>query len=166
MKYTVDESRDWYNALPAKRSAAAMIVRHGETVLMVKDDYKDAMTFPGGVIDPEESPLAAALRETEEETALRIPREATTFFTVAYISPVNGFLDRYQFFFIADVSDDLKATALAVPGIEYDAWVPVSQIGEKAGGRPTYLAIQEMLLSGKVIPYIEAEKKGVAPWQT
>lgn len=166
MKYTIDESRDWYNALPTKRSAAAMIVRHGDTVLMVKDDYKDAMTFPGGVIDPEESPLTAAIRETEEETGLHIPQEAVAFFTVAYVSPVNGFLDRYQFFFATEVSDEVKATALAVPGIEYDTWVPVSQIGEKAGNRPTYVAIQEMLMSGNVIPYIEAQKKGVAPWQT
>jgi 8-oxo-dGTP pyrophosphatase MutT (NUDIX family) len=143
-----------------------MIVRHGDTVLMVKDDYKDAMTFPGGVIDPEESPLAAAIRETEEETNLQIPEEATHFFTVAYVSPVNGFMDRYQFFFVTDISDDVKEKAAVVAGIEYDEWIPIGQIGEKAGNRPTYVAIQEMLLSGNVVPYFEASTKGVAPWQT
>lgn len=166
MKYTLEQSREWYNALPAKRSAAAMIIRHGDTVLMVKDDYKDAMTFPGGVIDPEESPFTAAIRETKEETNLEIPKEATRFFAVAYVSPVNGFMDRYQFFFITEVSDDIKEQASVVVGIEYDEWIPIDQIGEKAGNRPTYVAIQEMLVSGNVVPYFEASTKGVAPWQT
>lgn len=164
-KYTVDQSREWYNALPGKKSAAALIVRHNDTVLMVKDDYKDAMTFPGGVIDPDESPLDAAIRETVEETKLVIPSESTSFFTVAYVPPVNGFMDRYQFFFIADIDDDMKATAMTVPGIEYDDWVPLSQIAERAA-RPTYAVIQEMLQSGNSIPYFEALKRGVGPWQT
>lgn len=164
-KYTVDQSREWYNALPGKKSAAAMIVRHGDTVLMVKDDYKDAMTFPGGVIDPDESPLDAAVRETMEETQLVIDIEAVHFFTMSYVPPINGFMDRYQFFFIADIDDETKAMTMTVPGIEYDDWVPVAHIGEKAA-RPTYDAIQEMLLTGNVIPYFEAKKKGVGPWQT
>ena len=166
MKYTVEESREWYNALPAKRSAAAMIVRRGDTVLMVKDDYKDAMTFPGGVIDPEESPLSAAIRETHEETNIQIPHETARFFTVAYVSPVNGFMDRYQFFFIADISDETQAESSVVAGIEYDEWIPIAEIAEKAGSRPTYVAIQDMLTSGNVTPYIEAPRKGATPWQT
>lgn len=166
MKYSIEESRDWYNSLPAKRSAAAMIVRRGNTVLMVKDDYKDAMTFPGGVIDPEESPLVAAVRETQEETKLSIIVDEAHFFTVAYVAPVNGFMDRYQFFFETIVADETPVASDEVAGIEYQQWVPVSEIGQKAGGRPTYLAIQHMLESGIVIPYIEAPKKGVAPWQT
>lgn len=166
MKYTIEESREWYNALPTKRSAAALIVRRGDTVLMVKDDYKDAMTFPGGVIDPEESPLTAAIRETYEETNLQITHEAVRFYTVAYVAPVNGFMDRYQFFFIADISDEMQTNASVIAGIEYDEWIPITEIAEKAGSRPTYVAIQEMLTSGNVAPYIEASTKGVAPWQT
>ena len=114
-KYTVDQSREWYNALPGKKSAAALIVRHNDTVLMVKDDYKDAMTFPGGVIDPDESPLDAAIRETVEETKLVIPSESTSFFTVAYVPPVNGFMDRYQFFFIADIDEEKEIIYLNLP---------------------------------------------------
>lgn len=165
-KYTIDESRNWYNNLPAKRSAAAMIVRDGDTVLMLKDNYKEALTFPGGVIDPDESPLMAALRETHEETGLIIPMESARFVTVAYVPPINGFFDRYQFFFVADAASDSRASLVAVEGVEFVEWVPIAQLGQKAGGRPTYNAIQEMLSTGTIIPYFEAHKKGVAPWQT
>ena len=166
MKYTIDESRNWYNKLPAKRSAAAMIVQSGDRILMVKDNYKEAMTFPGGVIDPEESPLQAAIRETQEETGVVIPEESVRFFTVAYVPPINGFFDRYQFFFMTVAEDNIKTHTEVVEGVEYIEWVAISELAKKAGGRPTYVTIQNMLENNSVAPYFEAHKKGLAPWQT
>lgn len=167
MKYTVDESRSWYNKLPAKRSSAGMIVRRGDMVLMVKDDYKPAMTFPGGVIDPDEAPRHAAVRETAEETGLQLTEETVEFFTMAYVPEKDGFLDRYHFFFyvrIADEIDDVVHDA----SIEYVQWVPIDAIAEKAGNRPTYIAIQHMLQTGETQPYFEIAKGKEAPklWQT
>ncbi|MBI3889580.1 NUDIX hydrolase, partial [Candidatus Saccharibacteria bacterium] len=63
-RYTLESSREWYNNLPGKRASAAMVIRYDGKILMVKDDYKPAMTFPGGNIDPNESAKVAAIRET------------------------------------------------------------------------------------------------------
>ena len=168
MKYTIDESRNWYNALPSKRSSAAVIIRFEDLVLMVKDDYKDALTFPGGVIDPGESPTQAALRETAEEVGLVLDPRMVDFYSTGYIPETNGFLDRYHFFFIVTIGQEQKQAVQPDDGIEYSEWVPLTEIGAKAGGRPTYTALQHMLTSGQAVPYFEVNKdrEGGAPWRT
>jgi ADP-ribose pyrophosphatase YjhB (NUDIX family) len=167
-KYTVDESRDWYNGLPSKRSSAGMIVRHNDAILMVKDDYKPAMTFPGGVIDPNEAPRHAAIRETHEETNVKLEHSDVQYFTVGYIPENNGFQDRYHFFFITTIGDEAKQAIAHEKSIEYFAWVPVDEIAERAGNRPTYVAIQHMLQTNQPIPYFEVTKheEGNRPWRT
>lgn len=167
-KYTLEQNRNWYNDLPAKRSSAGMIVRHGDTILMIKDDYKPAMTFPGGVIDPNEAPRAAAIRETLEEANLVLKESEVQFFTVGYVPKNNGFLDRYHFFFMVELGDDSKQVITHEKSIEYYDWVPVAEIAARAGNRPTYSAIQKMLETGTTIPYFEVikEEEGQQPWQT
>jgi ADP-ribose pyrophosphatase YjhB (NUDIX family) len=168
MKYTIDENRNWYNALPAKRSSSGMVVRHNDTVLMVKDDYKPAMTFPGGVIDPNESPASAAIRETFEEVGLQLDPDDVTFFSVGYIPEKSGFLDRYHFFFATTISNVTKRATAHEKSIEYVEWVPVDQIAARSGDRPTYVALQHMLTHGSAEPYFEISenKEGGQPWQT
>ena len=154
-QYTIDQSRDWYNNLPGKRTSAAIIVRHNGRILMVKDDYKPAMTFPGGNIDPEEGAKAAAIRETREEVGIDLSPEEVVFHSVAYISEHKGFKDRFHFYFLADVSDDVAATMKLEKGIEYHKWVEPKMIGELAGGRLSYVELQTMLVSDTTIPYFE-----------
>jgi 8-oxo-dGTP pyrophosphatase MutT (NUDIX family) len=42
-------------------------------VLLVRPSYKPGWDIPGGVVEPGESPLVAATRETEEEIGLALP---------------------------------------------------------------------------------------------
>ncbi|HZG68460.1 MAG TPA: NUDIX domain-containing protein [Herpetosiphonaceae bacterium] len=53
--------------------ACVVIVEHNQ-LLMVRQTYQGRTfwTFPGGSIEPEETPEAAAIRETKEETCLEI----------------------------------------------------------------------------------------------
>ncbi|MFZ1360596.1 MAG: NUDIX hydrolase [Candidatus Saccharimonadales bacterium] len=142
--YTVEESRDWYNNLPGKRVSAATIIRRDDTVLMVKANYRDWWTFPGGVVDPGESPLRAAIRETHEEVGLQYREDEATFFSVNYIPEVNGFSDRIQFFFELPLAHDQQVT-LAVGEIEAYEWVAVQDIGVRATGRASYAYVQQKL---------------------
>lgn len=153
MKYTLESSREWYNNLPGKRASAAMVIRWSGKVLMVKDDYKPAMTFPGGNIDPDESAKAGAIRETFEEVGIELRPEDVVFHSVAYISEHHGFKDRFHFFFIADFADE--PTVKTESGIEYVKWVAPDEIGEAANGRKTYVELQKMLCSDTTIPYFE-----------
>ena len=155
MKYTLESSREWYNNLPGKRTSAAVIVRYDGKILMVKDDYKSAMTFPGGVIDPDESAKTAAIRETREEVGLDLDPAQVEFHSVAYVPKKNGFNDRFQFFFLADIDAETAALVSPESGIEYYAWVEPFEVGTRAGGRGTYVELATMLSSGLSVPYFE-----------
>jgi len=53
-------------------AAGAVVVRKGPEVLMVHRPKYDDWSFPKGKVDRGEHPLAAAVREVEEETGLRV----------------------------------------------------------------------------------------------
>jgi 8-oxo-dGTP pyrophosphatase MutT (NUDIX family) len=64
----------YYASLPRTRgAAAALLLDELGRVLLVKPTYKDGWFLPGGVIEAGESPLAACVRECEEELGL-VPR--------------------------------------------------------------------------------------------
>ena len=52
-----------------------MIENEQGELLIVKSDYKDHWSLPGGIVDPGESPLKAAVREVEEEVGIKIDAE-------------------------------------------------------------------------------------------
>ena len=66
---------DFYASLPRKRMAAGLLLRDGAgRALLVRPRYKSNWEIPGGVVEADESPRAAVLREIDEELGLsRIP---------------------------------------------------------------------------------------------
>lgn len=79
-------------------SSAAMIIENatGEA-LIVKASYKPYWTFPGGIVDEDESPLDAACRETFEEVGLRVEPDSAEFVLAAYRR--SSIAQSYQFVF-------------------------------------------------------------------
>ncbi|WP_073265807.1 NUDIX domain-containing protein [Cryptosporangium aurantiacum] len=64
---------DYTATLPTKRAAAAVLFTDGEgRVLLVEPTYKPDWEIPGGAVDLNESPFAAASREVMEELGLAI----------------------------------------------------------------------------------------------
>jgi 8-oxo-dGTP diphosphatase len=70
-----DTERDaWYSALPGVVVAAgALITDPGGQVLLVKANYRDHWTLPGGVCEQGEPPHAGCAREVAEEIGLHRP---------------------------------------------------------------------------------------------
>ncbi|MEV4598799.1 NUDIX hydrolase [Amycolatopsis sp. NPDC049253] len=59
--------------LPRKNVAAGALVRDGEgRVLFVDPTYKPFLEIPGGMVEDDESPLAACHREVREELGLEL----------------------------------------------------------------------------------------------
>lgn len=63
----------YLEGMPRKRMAAALLIRSaaGE-VLLVEPSYQSGWLLPGGVVEADESPRAAAAREAREELGLTI----------------------------------------------------------------------------------------------
>jgi len=155
-KYTLESSREWYNNLPGKRASAAMIIRHRDKYLLIKDDYKEAMTMPSGVIDPNEAPKQTAIRETSEEVGISFHPDDVRFFGVAYISEHYGFKDRFHFYFITEIDESKTVDITLQEGMEYFKWVEASEIGGTlTGDRPAYTRLSQILQSGDTVSYFE-----------
>lgn len=92
----------WMDSLAKQISSGAVICRLDDKVLVVKAAYKDYWTFPGGVVDVNETPLQAASREVGEELGLNITPEQLTFSHVLVADKHN--LKAYHFGFETDIS--------------------------------------------------------------
>lgn len=87
--------------------------RWGRALLQLRDAdlppdrFPDMWSIPGGLMDPEESPDAAAVREFEEETGALL--EALSLFKVYRSAQIPGSLtDLYHVYFVdADLDEDL-----------------------------------------------------------
>lgn len=72
METTITPSAlEWQRGLPRKRmAAAAVLVDEDGRVLLVRPTYRPGWDLPGGVVEADEAPHAAARRELAEELGL------------------------------------------------------------------------------------------------
>lgn len=87
----------WLDSLAKQISSGTVIARVDDRALVVKATYKDYWTFPGGVVDADETPIQAASREVGEELGLNIPPEQLTFSHVLVADKYH--LKAYHFVF-------------------------------------------------------------------
>lgn len=69
-----DRSDVFFATLPSKTVAAATLTRrdHDGKLLVVHDTFKSRWTIPGGIVDADEDPEHAAVRETREESGVDV----------------------------------------------------------------------------------------------
>jgi len=95
-------SENYYKTLPKKRmGVGALFLNVNNELLIVKPSYKDHWSVPGGVIDENESPKNACLREVKEEIGLDI--ENPKFLCIDWTSPTPEKGESLQFIFFGGV---------------------------------------------------------------
>jgi len=68
------EPERWYAQLPTQYAAVgALITDLRGDVLLVKPNYRDHWTLPGGMLDHDETPEAGCAREITEELGISLP---------------------------------------------------------------------------------------------
>lgn len=103
--YTAKERADWFDGLHKRASAAGIMCETADgRLLIVKANYKPHWTIPGGLIDPGETPLEGAIRETVEEVGIDVSSDRASFVYVA--NRQSEFAHTYQFVFHTIVSDE------------------------------------------------------------
>lgn len=98
------ENLAWHNSLPAKHLSASVLCWniHGELLLVIPS-YDNSWLLPGGVVEENESPLDAAIREAEEELGLKFERKRLHFVGINYAHTHAEWHDFVHFFFSAGV---------------------------------------------------------------
>jgi 8-oxo-dGTP pyrophosphatase MutT (NUDIX family) len=109
----------------ARPSTAVLILEDAqEMALIVKAHYKPHWTFPGGMIDADETPKQAAIREVSEEVGLTIHPDAVAFGWV--VARHSAVADTYQFIFKAVLQPD-TIQHIILQESEIDEWRLVSK---------------------------------------
>lgn len=94
-----EDHRHFLDARSKRASSANVIIENSRgELLVVKANYKDYWSLPGGWIDEGESPLQAALREVSEEIGVVLHREDLEL--EAVINRVSEYTQTYLFIFI------------------------------------------------------------------
>ena len=97
--------KNWMDAQPKRMSSSAVLLENeaGE-LLIVKANYKEYWALPGGIIEADETPRQAAVRETREEIGVTLNPDELTF--VLVVDRMSGSAQTYQFVFKASLPTD------------------------------------------------------------
>jgi 8-oxo-dGTP diphosphatase len=129
-----NKSKRWLRSLPKRASSSAMILENSiGQVLIVKSGYKPYWTFPGGIVDPHETPKEAAIRETLEEVGITVNPKKVEF--VAVIDRKSTYADTYQFIFKAPLATK-GIGAIVLQKTEIDEYQLVTREQVLSGDRP------------------------------
>ncbi len=71
------DAESWYASLPTMYGSAAALITDTDgpsaRVLLVKPNYRDRWSLPGGILEEAEPPHVGCFREVEEELGLLLP---------------------------------------------------------------------------------------------
>jgi 8-oxo-dGTP pyrophosphatase MutT (NUDIX family) len=109
--------------------AAIILVQNDKVALIER--HRDGLhyfTFPGGHIDPGETPEAAAIRETEEELGLQV--------VIRQLVVTGEWQGRKQFYFLVEAIDGKFGSGTGEEmnhpkpekGTYQPVWIPVAQL--------------------------------------
>ena len=114
---------------PLKRSAATMLFTDAAgRVLVVKPTYKPRWELPGGAVEDDESPGAAATREIAEE--LGIDRPAGALLALDYVPGAAGRTEGLVVVFDGGTITDPAALRLPADELSDVAFVAADRLGD------------------------------------
>ncbi|QYN40114.1 NUDIX hydrolase [Pseudonocardia sp. DSM 110487] len=103
--------------LARKAMAAGMLFRdRADRILLVEPSYKPNWEIPGGVVEADESPWAAATRELAEELGWDVP--LGRLLVVDHVRPQDSRPEGLRFVFDGGVLDDADLVGTVFPDAE------------------------------------------------
>lgn len=112
----------YYRGLPQKRMGAGVLFfnENGE-LLIIKNTYKDYWSIPGGVVDKDESPREAAIREVKEEVNLDTP-DLRLLCIDYYRNPLSPKGESLQFLFYGGILKEKQIKAIKLQDGEVEKY--------------------------------------------
>lgn len=138
IKFTQAQTKQFYETVERRVSSAGVFCETKDGKLLInKANYKRHWSIPGGIIDAQETPREAAVRETFEEMGITLDANDLRF--VAVIDRFSkGLGHTYQFIFTTQI-DDKIADAIVLQADEIDefAFISAEEVfaNKQTGGR-------------------------------
>jgi 8-oxo-dGTP pyrophosphatase MutT (NUDIX family) len=144
---------EFYRSLPAKRMASAVLLFNEQNqVLVVQPTYKESWELPGGVIELDESPKSALIREVKEELNLQLESENIKFLLLDYMAGNGDITEALMFVFSGGLVSEEKRKSIRLPKDELKSYKFADQF-EAA-------ALLGTNLGDRLLRAIEAQKSG------
>jgi len=90
--------QSYLDSLPKKRmGSGCLFFDAAGSLLVLKPTYREDWLIPGGVVEADESPRAACIREVKEEIGLEC--EPQQLLCIDYISAIGNYSEAMQFVF-------------------------------------------------------------------
>lgn len=142
--------KSWMDTQPKRMASSAVLLENeaGE-LLIVKANYKQYWALPGGIIEADETPRQAVVRETLEEIGAVLQPNDLSFVVVA--NRISGSAQTYQFVFRAS----LPTGQINLQKSEIDEYAFVSKAQVLSADRRYAKAIQNWAKG--VTGYVEQE---------
>jgi 8-oxo-dGTP diphosphatase len=112
---------------------------HSGRILLVKPTYKPGWEIPGGMVEANESPVQACLREAREEIGLEV--NLGRLLCVDYVGVEIAPLERLMFVFDAGIISDLEIARIVLPPDELSEFCLVT-LSESQELLPERLALR------------------------
>ncbi len=110
--------------LPKKYSAATALFKKADKYLLVKPTYKDGWELPGGIIEANESPCQAVIREVREELGIDIPTPKLIYVDYSQANKKAG--DGYHFVFdCGELGKDIEELRLPADELCMVEWYSI-----------------------------------------
>ena len=161
---TFTEPVAWHASLPGVIVSAAGIIRdRDDKVLLVKPNYRDHWSLPGGICEFGEPPQDGCAREVAEEIGLALPVGPLLSVDWHVASAIYGPAARPAVFFIFDCGTlpDLSGVTLQAAEIDDCRFATSAELGEllHAGTVPRIRAAIAALATGCVryVPQLTGE---------
>ena len=123
---SIADTINWQNSLPKKRmGAGAILFNNGGQLLLVKPTYKDHWSYVGGVVDANESPKEALIREVREEIGLDIRNFDLVCIGYHHDSPENT--ESLQFKFTTGPLTEEQLSSIRLDAKELESYKFVSE---------------------------------------
>lgn len=126
------QAAQYYNQQPKKRVAAGILIfNKSNELLIVKPSYLEKWLWIGGGAEDNESPMATALRECQEEIG-KVPANIWLAFVNYMPTQPTGQNDMLQFLFTANhvEADFFNSLILQKNEVDDAMFVPVAKLGD------------------------------------
>lgn len=131
--------------MKTETSAGGIIVCHANNqwCVLIMKDMNDAWTFPKGLIEKDEKPQDAALREIKEEVGMSNLKFVAPLTPIQYFYQRHGTMKKTVHYFIFRSMVRIRPRVQKEEGIKEAKWVSISDAIDMIGYRETNVPLLE-----------------------
>jgi 8-oxo-dGTP diphosphatase len=148
---------EFYRSLPTKRMASAVLLfNERDEVLVVQPTYKESWELPGGVVELNESPVSALIREVKEELNLHLEPKNIRFLLLDYMAGNGDITEALMLVFSGGLLTEEQQKAIRLPEDELAAYT-FAEPSDAA-------ALLGANLGDRLLRALEAQESGVVSY--